>query len=68
MLINDRYAYSSEDADEEFDKDDTLTLIKPSQVALKDVKSPELRSAGSGDGLSQNDHEQEKTAWSKSVL
>ncbi|KAI3463212.1 hypothetical protein Pfo_019875 [Paulownia fortunei] len=57
-----RYAYSSEDAGEEFDKDDTLTLIKPSPVASKDARSPELRSSGSGNGLSQSDLEEEKTA------
>ncbi|KAG8388428.1 hypothetical protein BUALT_Bualt02G0124900 [Buddleja alternifolia] len=54
-----RYAYSSEDAGEEFDKDDTLTLIKPSPLTSKDViRGPELRS----DDLSHDDHEVEKTA------
>lgn len=62
IFLPDRYAYSSEDADEEFDKDDTLKLIKPSPVASKDARSPELRSPGSGNGLSHSDLEEEKTA------
>ncbi|CAA0816165.1 Lung seven transmembrane receptor family protein [Striga hermonthica] len=57
-----RYAYSSEDSGEEFDKDDTLTLIKPSPLVSKDVWSPEQRSAGSGNGVPHTDLEQEKTA------
>ncbi|KAL0396960.1 UNVERIFIED_CONTAM: hypothetical protein Scaly_0144400 [Sesamum calycinum] len=57
-----RYAYSSEDAAEDFDKDDTLKLIKPSPLASKDVRSPELRSVGSGNGLSHTDLQEEKTA------
>ncbi|KAK6128060.1 hypothetical protein DH2020_038188 [Rehmannia glutinosa] len=58
-----RYAYSSEDASEEFDKDDTLTLIKPSPLASKDVMSPQHRSAASGNGLPHGDLEgEEKTA------
>lgn len=57
-----RYAYSSEDADEEFDKDDTLKLIKPSPLAPKDTRSPEPRSPMSGNGSPDNDFEQEKTA------
>ncbi|GFP85733.1 transmembrane protein 87a [Phtheirospermum japonicum] len=57
-----RYAYSSDDASEEFDKDDTLTLIKPSPLASKDVKSPEHRSTGSGNSIPHMDLEQEKTA------
>ncbi|KAL6491753.1 hypothetical protein OROGR_034118 [Orobanche gracilis] len=42
------YAYSSEDASEEFDKGETLTLIKPSPLVSKDLKSPEHRSPMSG--------------------
>ncbi|XP_011079571.1 transmembrane protein 87A [Sesamum indicum] len=57
-----RYAYSSEDAAEDFDKDETLKLIKPSPLASKDVRSPELRSVGSGNGLSHTDLQEEKTA------
>ncbi|GER45050.1 lung seven transmembrane receptor family protein [Striga asiatica] len=57
-----RYAYSSEDASEEFDKDDTLTLIKPSPLVSKDVWSTEQRSAGSGNVVPHTDLEQEKTA------
>ncbi|CAA0822438.1 Lung seven transmembrane receptor family protein [Striga hermonthica] len=57
-----RYAYSSEDAGEEFDKDEALTLIKPSPLVSKDIRSPEQRSAGSGNGVPHADLEQEKTA------
>lgn len=57
-----RYAYSSEDADEEFDRDDTLKLIKPSPLTPKDARSPEPRSPTSGNGLPDSDFEQEKTA------
>ena len=57
-----RYAYSSEDAEEEFDKDDTLKLIKPSQLVPKDVRSPEFESPTSGNGSPHSDLEQEKTA------
>ncbi|KAL3618203.1 hypothetical protein CASFOL_038524 [Castilleja foliolosa] len=58
-----RYAYSVDDSSDEFDRDDTLTLIKPSPLASKDVKkSPEHRSSGSGNDLSDMDFEQEKTA------
>ncbi|KAL2551694.1 Transmembrane protein like [Forsythia ovata] len=56
-----RYAYS-DDASEEFDKEDTLTLIKPFLLTTKDVRSPfELRSVESGNGLSHGDHEEDKT-------
>ncbi|KAL6537386.1 hypothetical protein OROMI_025920 [Orobanche minor] len=58
----EKYAYSSEDASEEFDKDETLTLIKPSPLASKDLKSPEHRSPTSGIGMPNVDFEQEKTA------
>lgn len=56
-----RYAYSSEDA-EEFDKDETMTFIKPSPLASKDAWSPELRSAEGGNGLSHDNGQEEKTA------
>ncbi|KAL0429940.1 UNVERIFIED_CONTAM: Transmembrane protein 87A [Sesamum radiatum] len=46
----------------DFDKDDTLKLIKPSPLASKDVRSPELRSVGSGNGLSHTGLQEEKTA------
>lgn len=49
-----RYAYS-DDGSEEFDKDDTLMLIKPSPVSTKEVG--ELRSVLSEDG----DLEEDKT-------
>ncbi|XP_057797099.1 uncharacterized protein LOC131013104 [Salvia miltiorrhiza] len=57
-----RYAYSSEDAEEEFYKDDTLKLIKPSPLVPKDVRSPGLESPTSGNGSPHSDLEQEKTA------
>lgn len=57
-----RYAYSSEDAGEEFDKDDTLKLIKPSSPVSKDVTRLEARSAMSGNGLTNTGLEEEKTA------
>ncbi|KAL2457349.1 Lung seven transmembrane receptor family protein [Forsythia ovata] len=57
-----RYAYSSEDASEDFDGEDTLTLIKPLSLPSKDVRSPsELRSVESGNGLSHGDNEEDKT-------
>ncbi|KAF6176848.1 hypothetical protein GIB67_026535 [Kingdonia uniflora] len=55
-----RYAYS-EDASEEFDKEETLTLIKPSQIPSKDVySSPVSRPVQNGDG-SSGDFEEDKT-------
>ncbi|KAK4395050.1 Transmembrane protein 87A [Sesamum angolense] len=57
-----RYAYSSEDADEEFDRDETLQLIKPSPLASKDVRLPEFRSPQSDNGLLHGNLEEEKTA------
>ncbi|CAN4095154.1 unnamed protein product [Withania somnifera] len=56
-----RYAYS--DDSEEFDKDVTLTLIKPSSLPTKDVRSPpEVRSTPGGDGVSNiGDVEEDKT-------
>ncbi|KAL6972627.1 hypothetical protein U1Q18_026802 [Sarracenia purpurea var. burkii] len=56
-----RYAYS-EDASEEFDKDDTLTLIKPSPIPSKDIRSPpEVRSLHVGNGVSNGELEEDKT-------
>ncbi|KAL3824511.1 hypothetical protein ACJIZ3_020540 [Penstemon smallii] len=57
-----RYAYSSEDAGEEFDKGETLTLIRPSSLSSKDAMSPIFRSAESGNDLLHGDREEEKTA------
>ncbi|KAL0341816.1 UNVERIFIED_CONTAM: Transmembrane protein 87A [Sesamum calycinum] len=57
-----RYAYSSEDADEEFDRDETLQLIKPSPLASKDVRLPEFRLPQSDNGLLHGNLEEEKTA------
>ncbi|XP_022889528.1 transmembrane protein 87A-like [Olea europaea var. sylvestris] len=55
-----RYAYS-EDASEAFDKEDTLTLIKPSPLSSKEGRSPsELRPAESGNGLSHGNPEEDK--------
>uniref|UniRef100_A0A0V0ID52 Putative transmembrane protein 87A-like n=1 Tax=Solanum chacoense TaxID=4108 RepID=A0A0V0ID52_SOLCH len=56
-----RYAYS--DDSEEFDKDITLTLIKPSPLPTKDVRIPsEVRSMPGGDGTSNGgDVEEDKT-------
>lgn len=55
-----RYAYS--DDTEEFDKDDSLTLIKPSSLPSKDVRSPsEHRAAHGGVELSNGDVEEDKT-------
>lgn len=57
-----RYAYS-DDASEEFDKDDTnLTLIKPSSVPSNDVRTaPEARPLQANNGLSNGDLEEDKT-------
>lgn len=56
-----RYAYS-EDVNEEFDKDETsLTLIKPSPMASKDVRSvPEPRPVQSNNGALNGDLEEDK--------
>lgn len=54
-----RYAYSG-DGSEDFDKDDTLTLIKPSPLPSKEVRTPsEVKPTlgGSGNG----DVEEDKT-------
>ncbi|KAJ7963309.1 Transmembrane protein like [Quillaja saponaria] len=57
-----RYAYS-EDASEEFEKDEThLTLIKPSPFSSKDVRSPlDTRPAEGSTGVSNDDLEEDKT-------
>ncbi|KAK9281968.1 hypothetical protein L1049_004877 [Liquidambar formosana] len=57
-----RYTYS-EDASEEFDKDDTtLTLIKPSPIPSKNVRSsPEAIPVASVNGVSNGDLEEDKT-------
>ncbi|KAE9468002.1 hypothetical protein RHGRI_025174 [Rhododendron griersonianum] len=56
-----RYAYSG-DPSEEFDKDDTLTLIKPSPMPSKDVRSPtEVMPVYGGNGVSNGDMEEDKT-------
>lgn len=57
-----RYAYS-EDASDEFDKDDTLTLIKPSPIIpSKDVRStPETRAVSNISGATNGDLEEDKT-------
>lgn len=61
LLFINRYA-CSEDASEEFDKEDSLTLIKPSLPTSKDVRSPPaLRPAESGNVLSHGDPEEDKT-------
>ncbi|KAF7134906.1 hypothetical protein RHSIM_Rhsim08G0240700 [Rhododendron simsii] len=56
-----RYAYSG-DPSEEFDKDDTLTLIKPSPMPSKDIRSPtEVMPVYGGNGVSNGDTEEDKT-------
>lgn len=56
----DRYAYS-EEISEEFDKDETsLTLIKPSPIPSKDVRSAaEARPVQGSNGVSNGDLEEE---------
>lgn len=58
----DRYAYS-DDASDEFDRDDgTLTLIKPSTIPSKDVRSsPEPIPVHTSNGASNGDLEEDKT-------
>lgn len=56
----DRYAYS-EDASDEFDKDDTLMLIKPSPLPSVDIRNPEVKQVHGGNGLSTGDLEEDKT-------
>lgn len=59
--FNCRYAFS-EDASEEFDKDDTLTLIKPSPMLSKDIRStPESRPVPGSNGVSNDGLEEDKT-------
>lgn len=61
MFLRGRYAYSG-DPSEEFDKDDTLTLIKPSPMPSKDVRSPtEVMPVYGGNGVSNGDMEEDKT-------
>lgn len=69
LNLFDRYAFSSEDASEDFDGEDSLTLIKPSSLPSKDVMRPsELRSAESSKGLlPQGDNEEDKTLWSGKI-
>ncbi|KAI5594195.1 hypothetical protein POPTR_003G068500v4 [Populus trichocarpa] len=57
-----RYAYS-DDASDEFDRDDgTLTLIKPSTIPSKDVRSsPEPIPVHTSNGASNGDLEEDKT-------
>lgn len=55
-----RYAYS-EDGSDEFDKEDTLTLIKPSPLHMGDDRSPDVRQVHGGNGLSNDDSEEDKT-------
>ncbi|KAK1375895.1 Lung seven transmembrane receptor family protein [Heracleum sosnowskyi] len=55
-----RYAYS-EDGSDEFDKDDTLTLIKPSPLSVGDDRSADVRQVHGGNGLSNDDSEEDKT-------
>ncbi|KAE7999030.1 hypothetical protein FH972_003515 [Carpinus fangiana] len=57
-----RYTYS-EETSEEFDKDDTsLTLIKPSPIPSKDVRSAgEARPVQGSNGVSNGDLEEDKT-------
>ncbi|KAL0354453.1 UNVERIFIED_CONTAM: hypothetical protein Sradi_3892200 [Sesamum radiatum] len=57
-----RYAYSSEDGDEEFDRNETLQFIRPTPLASKDVRLPELRSPQSDSSSPHGNLEEEKTA------
>ncbi|KAJ8441137.1 hypothetical protein Cgig2_006966 [Carnegiea gigantea] len=55
-----RYAYSG---DEDFDRDDTLTLIKPASMPSNDIRSPaDAHESQGGKGLSNSDPEEGKTA------
>lgn len=54
-----RYAYSSEDADEVFDKEDILALIKQSSLRSKDAWNLELSYAESCHGVARGDLEEE---------
>ncbi|KAL2933031.1 Transmembrane protein 87A [Bienertia sinuspersici] len=54
-----RYAYSGE---EDFDKDVTLTLIKPAPIPSDDIRSSDTRPLQGSNGLFNDDQEEEKTA------
>lgn len=55
-----RYAYSG---DEDFDREDTLTLIKPAPMPSNDIRSPaDAHQSHGGQGPSNGDPEEEKTA------
>ncbi|XP_028119813.1 eukaryotic translation initiation factor [Camellia sinensis] len=63
LLVRLNYTYSGETS-EEFDRDDnTLTLIKPSSMPSKDIRSPlEVGSVhGGNNGVSNGDLEEDKT-------
>ncbi|XP_073311552.1 uncharacterized protein [Primulina huaijiensis] len=57
-----RYAYSSEDADEVFDKEDTLALIKQFSLRSKDARNLEFTYAESCNGVARGDLEEEKAS------
>lgn len=61
VSVLDRYAYR-DDGSEEFDRDDTtLTLIKPSSISTKDVRSvPDVRPVQDNNGTSNDDLEEDK--------
>lgn len=60
ICVHNRYAYS--DDGEEFDKDATLTLIKPSPFLPKDVRSqPEVKPTLGNNELSNGDDVEDKT-------
>lgn len=62
ISVLNRYAYR-DDGSEEFDRDDTtLTLIKPSTISAKDVRSvPDARPLVQGsNGNSNDDLEEDK--------
>lgn len=56
VVVLDRYAYRN-DGSEEFDRDETtLTLIKPSSISTKDVRSvPDVRPVQDNNGTSNDD-------------
>ncbi|XP_047341979.1 transmembrane protein 87A-like [Impatiens glandulifera] len=57
-----RYTYTEESNEEDFDKDDTLTFIKPSPVPSKDLRSqPEVKDQQSNIIDSTDDLEEDKT-------
>ncbi|VFQ98613.1 unnamed protein product [Cuscuta campestris] len=55
-----RYAYSA-DASDDFDRDDALTLIKPSSLPSKEVRTPSEAKPATGDGGRNGDLEEDKT-------